>query len=282
MTSSESLREKIYFVVSGKHLSREWPELVSDPRPFAPDGCPERILSGRDCWVILTWARLCAADCPFEPVLSCKAVDNAVCVFHWDDATPAMGVHRCFAVVAQTDRPRPALSDMTVMQNGLTGETELRRKMPHWPQPGLIPRDPARGDRLETLAYFGSDQYEPHFVKTGAFSGSPAAAEGPLREPLSRDMARLWACGCRIGNPRLPARRAGNQTGFQAGQRMESGSARPAWPGTGLQGAARFPTGFSGNALGRGRAGFHRSPAAGTRFVSADGGTWRGTCGSFS
>lgn len=169
MTSSESLREKIYFVVSGKHLSREWPELVSDPRPFAPDGCPERILSGRDCWVILTWARLCAADCPFESVLSCKAVDNAVCVFHWDDATPAMGVHRCFAVVAQTDRPRPALSDMTVMQNGLTGETELRRKMPHWPQPGLIPRDPARGDRLETLAYFGSDQYEPHFVKTGAF-----------------------------------------------------------------------------------------------------------------
>lgn len=58
---------------------------------------------------------------------------------------------------------------MTVMQNGLMGETGLRRTMPHWPQPGLIPRDPARGDRLETIAYFGSDQYEPQFVKTGAF-----------------------------------------------------------------------------------------------------------------
>lgn len=58
---------------------------------------------------------------------------------------------------------------MTIMQNGLMGETELRRKMSHWPQPGLIPRDPARGDRLETIAYFGSDQYEPHFVKTDAF-----------------------------------------------------------------------------------------------------------------
>lgn len=122
-----------------------------------------------DCWIILTWARLCAVDCPFDPVLSCRAVDNAVCVFHWDDATPAQGVHRCFAVVAQADRPRPALSDMTVMQNGLMGETGLRRTMPHWPQPGLIPRDPARGDRLETIAYFGSDQYEPQFVKTGAF-----------------------------------------------------------------------------------------------------------------
>lgn len=169
MSSRACPREKIYFVVNEKHLFKKWPELVSEPRPFAPDECPERIISGRDCWVILTWARLCAVDCPFDPVLSCRSVDNAVCVFHWDDATPAQGVHRCFAVVAQADRPRPALSDMTVMQNGLMGETGLRRTMPHWPQPGLIPRDPARGDRLETIAYFGSDQYEPQFVKTGAF-----------------------------------------------------------------------------------------------------------------
>ena len=27
--------------------------------------------------------------------------------------------------------------------------------MPHWPQPNLIPRDPSRGARFETLAYFG-------------------------------------------------------------------------------------------------------------------------------
>ena len=27
--------------------------------------------------------------------------------------------------------------------------------MPHWPQPNHIPRDSARGDRFETLAFFG-------------------------------------------------------------------------------------------------------------------------------
>lgn len=94
MSSRACPREKIYFVVNEKHLFKKWPELVSEPRPFAPDECPERIISGRDCWIILTWARLCAVDCPFDPVLSCRAVDNAVCVFHWDDATPAQGVHR--------------------------------------------------------------------------------------------------------------------------------------------------------------------------------------------
>lgn len=169
MSFRDCPREKIYFVVNEKHLFKKWPELVSDPHPFAPDECPERIISGRDCWIILTWARLCAVDCPFEPVLSCRAVDNAVCVFHWDDATPAQGVHRCFAVVVQADRPHPALSDLTVMQNGLVEEQDLCRKIPLWPQPGLIPRNPARRTRLEVISYFGSDQYEPHFVKTDAF-----------------------------------------------------------------------------------------------------------------
>lgn len=30
--------------------------------------------------------------------------------------------------------------------------------LPHWPMPGLIPRDPARGDRFETLAFFGAPE----------------------------------------------------------------------------------------------------------------------------
>ena len=35
--------------------------------------------------------------------------------------------------------------------------------IPHWPQPGLIPRDPARGRRIETLCFKGSETnlYEP-------------------------------------------------------------------------------------------------------------------------
>jgi hypothetical protein len=42
--------------------------------------------------------------------------------------------------------------------------------MPHWPQPNLIPRDPLRGDRLETAAFFGdpsnllTELADPHFA----------------------------------------------------------------------------------------------------------------------
>ncbi|MDB9529336.1 hypothetical protein PN498_25310 [Oscillatoria sp. CS-180] len=31
--------------------------------------------------------------------------------------------------------------------------------LPHWPQPGMIPRDPHRGDRFETIAFFGHQKH---------------------------------------------------------------------------------------------------------------------------
>lgn len=155
-TSLSSKRETVYCVVNEKHLRKRWPELLSDPTPFVPEARPERIVSGLDCWPLLTWARLSAVECPFDVRLATRAVDGAVCLFHWDDAVPRLGVHRCFAVVVQADRPEPALADMTVVQNGLEGESAHRRYIPLWTQPGLVPRDPGRGDTLRTLAYLGS------------------------------------------------------------------------------------------------------------------------------
>ena len=159
----------VYFIVDKRFLQKRWPELLENPQPFLPEERPERIVSGLDCWPILTWTRLCAHACPFVPVLTTHAVDDAVCVFHWDNATPRFGVHRCFAVVVQADRPPSPLADMVILQNGLCGESALQRHIPLWPQPGLIPRDPARGTRLTTVAYLGSDQYEPHFVREADF-----------------------------------------------------------------------------------------------------------------
>ena len=92
-------------------------------------------------------------------------------------------------------------------------------------QPGLIPRDPARGDRLETIAYFGSDQYEPQFVKTDAFqdalrqrgSASSAVSKGngtitSMWMPYWQSVIALLLCWQPNRHP--------------ADQRMESGSTR--------------------------------------------------------
>ena len=41
--------------------------------------------------------------------------------------------------------------------------------MPHWPQPNLIPRNPARGDAFETVAFFGDEQNLAPELRTEAF-----------------------------------------------------------------------------------------------------------------
>lgn len=158
--------EKVYFVVDKGYLRRFWPELLRNPSPFDPDAVPERLLSGIDCWIVQTWARLSRGACSFEPVLTTKAVPNAVCLFHRDNALPGLGVHRCFAVVAQADRVFPPLADVVLVQNSLLPDTAFRRFIPHWPQPGLLRRDPCRGTRLEVVAYLGSEQYIPEFMRS--------------------------------------------------------------------------------------------------------------------
>lgn len=162
-------KEKVYFVVDERYLRRFWPELLRAPFPFDPDAVPERLVSGIDCWVVQTWARLSRNVCSFEPVLTTQAVTNAVCLFHRDSALPGLGVHRCFAVVAQADRVPPPLADIVVVQNNLLPDTDFRRFIPHWPQPGLLPRDACRGTGLEILAYLGSEQYIPDFMRSDRF-----------------------------------------------------------------------------------------------------------------
>lgn len=162
--------ENVYFVVSKNHLARHWPELLDNPRPFDPDILPEhRLTCGVDGWLLVTWARLCAAQPSFHPVLTTRAPDNAVAVFHYDTALPSLGVHRCFAVVVQADRPRPALADLVIRQNEAVADDAAHVSLPYWPQPGLLERDPARENNIRHLAYFGSRQYVPAVLQDPLF-----------------------------------------------------------------------------------------------------------------
>lgn len=66
--------------------------------------------------------------------------------------------NQCVAAVVADFLPHPG-AQIQILQNA----AHARRLpgsifIPHWPQPNLTPRDPVRGDRFETLAYFGDPQ----------------------------------------------------------------------------------------------------------------------------
>jgi hypothetical protein len=49
-------------------------------------------------------------------------------------------------------------ADIEVVQNAASADGARAFHVPHWPQPGLLPRDPGRGDVLRTLLFPGTSQ----------------------------------------------------------------------------------------------------------------------------
>jgi hypothetical protein len=112
---------------------------------------------GRYHWVLQTYLYL--KDAGLQVVLRNTMPSRGVIITHFDCVdygyrpTPEQ-----YLVIMLVDRevPHPR-ARLHVLHNPLQRlPLGLRhRYMPPWPQIGLIPRDPVRGDRFETLGYFG-------------------------------------------------------------------------------------------------------------------------------
>lgn len=125
--------------------------LAGEPRRIEPPGKS----STAQNWILLTFARLATAGHAVR--LDHVMPDHGVVValtgnLPADFQAPA-GV---FLVGVVADGlPHPACH-FHVLQNAAHARRLPRSAfIPHWPQPGLIPRDPARGDRFENLMFFG-------------------------------------------------------------------------------------------------------------------------------
>ncbi len=106
-------------------------------------------------WLFQTWAALRDADCAPAFVHEMPACGIVVTLtgflsgeFH---APPGLFV----AAIVADGLPHPG-AHLQIVQNA----RHARRLpgsvfMPHWPHPGLLPRDPSRGDTFERAAFFG-------------------------------------------------------------------------------------------------------------------------------
>jgi len=121
------------------------------------------------CWTLQTYLRLRASGFPCQ--LTDTLPDDGVILAHWDSLPPELQPGpRQMVVCFQADRARHPYAQIHVVQNPLALSLKImtlgdrfllpgdRYFMPHWPQPGLIPRDPSRGDRCENIAFFGLEE----------------------------------------------------------------------------------------------------------------------------
>jgi hypothetical protein len=169
------VKVRVAFVV--RALRTEWPH-IARLQESDLDREHQRFRRGIENWIVQGYLRLrrpLEALC-CEVAITDRFEPGAICVAHRDDLNRyANPLHRCFVVGVRADRPPVRVAEVEVVQNPLQLDAPRARFIPHWPQPGLLPRDPARGARVERAVYFGRDKSVPAWYREAGFIDALAA-----------------------------------------------------------------------------------------------------------
>ncbi len=163
VVASKSLALPVVF-----YLSEE--RDVASLRDLDPDHDLDAFRPGEFSWVAQTYLRLRAAGHPVE--LSATLPERGLVVFHAKHkhalaraARAARGAQENYFVAIRADNSSPLLADFEVLQSGRFADGRSRFWTPFWPQPGLQPRDAARGTTLARVAYMGLiENLHPEFL----------------------------------------------------------------------------------------------------------------------
>jgi len=128
-------------------------------RRLDPDRDWRHFQRGEQVWVVQTYLRLARAGLPVE--LASVPPGEGLVVFHAKQARAlrrqAHTLKDAVLVGARADNRQPLIADFEILQNGTFADGRHRFHIPHWPQPGLLPRDPSRGTAIRRLVYKGFD-----------------------------------------------------------------------------------------------------------------------------
>jgi hypothetical protein len=127
-------------------------------RELDPDEGWRRLQLGEHAWILQTYLRLAARGVPVQ-LVDVPPRDGLV-VFHAKQKrqlAAAIGPHPGEAILVgvRADSSEALIADFEILQNGCFADGRRRFAVPHWPQPGLQPRDPGRGQTIRRVAYKG-------------------------------------------------------------------------------------------------------------------------------
>lgn len=166
---------RIVFVV--RELDRHWPDIAAfDEATIEREQA--RFRRGIENWIVQTYVRTRRAlEAKGASVAIADRFERrALCIAHRDDLNRyGDPLHDCFVLGVRADRPPVLVADLEVVQNALQIESPRARWLPHWPQPGLIPRDPARGTRVERAVYMGRTDSVPAWYSDPHWRAEAAA-----------------------------------------------------------------------------------------------------------
>jgi hypothetical protein len=158
----------IRFVLDPRAVA--WPDLESlDQSDIERE--PRRFVGGRNSWIAQSFLRLRASieARGWRASAGADFIPGTVSIVHRDDMNRfASDGHASYLLVVRADRAPVAACDLAIAQNALS-LARNERFIPLWPQPGLVPRDPSRGARVERIAYHGRTGTSPAWFTDSGF-----------------------------------------------------------------------------------------------------------------
>ena len=122
-----------------------------------PDRDWRELVTGERAWVLQTYLRLRASGRPVR--FSDRLPEHGIAVFSCKQRhlLRRLAPARTSALLVgiRQDVGEAPFADFEIVQNPSQADAERRFHVPSWPQPGLVPRDPARDTRIETVVYKG-------------------------------------------------------------------------------------------------------------------------------
>jgi hypothetical protein len=152
---------RIHFVA--RDLTTAWPDL-GDLRERDVAVQAARFRGGVNNWIVQTFLRLRESleAAGLTPTIGENFIPDCVNVAHRDCLNRVFApYYRSYVVGIRADRSPVHLCNLEVVQNELEVESPRVQFQNFWPQPGLIPRNPGRGTRIERVAYFGRTDTAP-------------------------------------------------------------------------------------------------------------------------
>ena len=190
----EPLPEPVHFVFKGGPEFRDVFEHRDNP-PSVEDVFPRFLGDTTATWLLQTFLQLKRRG--LDVHLVDRLIPNRICVNGiWQVGKRSL-LGRSYNVVVQADCCRPPVADHIVVQNP-TGVLKTNDHLIyHWPQPGLIGRNPDRDDRLDTIVYRGTMNnlwaplQAPQFTQRLAELGVKFICENHDDQP-NLERYRLW------------------------------------------------------------------------------------------
>jgi hypothetical protein len=121
-----------------------------------PDRDWREFVTGERAWILQTYLRLRARNLPVQ--IAASLPESGLAVFSSKQRRLLRRAKVSPDVVlvgVREDVGEALIADFELVQNVAQADGVHRFLMPLWPQPGLLPRDPARGTHIENIAFKG-------------------------------------------------------------------------------------------------------------------------------